>query len=189
MVAGFLPSELGDASVGIVCQVGVLHLVDECLVVHLSAKFVTETNVNAQTHVGERRVDISLPCRLGIAVGHSIGAAIAGLVGQFAIALDEYLVAGSGVDAQRRHNPNARHGVSLLVSWQRTVLQFVSALLVDVAHSLRNLNKLVLVVRPVERDSPVSLLGWVAIRYCREADLPTLILNLAKVFGIGCKSE
>ena len=57
------------------------------------------------------------------------------------------------------------------------------------AHSLRNLNKLVLVVRSVERDSPVSLLGWVAIRYCREADLPTLILNLAKVFGIGCKSE
>ena len=66
LVTRFSPTQLTYPPVYIIFQIGIFHLVKQSLIIYLTAKLVSETDICSPTFICKGRINISLPCRFRI---------------------------------------------------------------------------------------------------------------------------
>ena len=170
-----LPSRSEHTPVGIVPEVRVLDLAHKSGVIHLPSEAVHETQVDSESHVIERSIDVSLPLRLGITAHDGIHHII--FAGNGPVPFQKDFISGGRIDSEGAYRPYCRRGHTFHISWQRGYGFCIGIRLVHLGKGFRNLEQLVGVVGSVEGNHPVCLLGLVPVRNEGEIELDTLVLE------------
>ena len=183
-IAGVVPGVAEDAAIDIVGNIHVLHAINERLVVVVATQLIAEEQAQADALV--LAIEAEGAVHLGVSV--ACDDVVIGGVGEGggAVLLAEQLATRGGVDAERLHCPDGRHGLSLLVAddGRRGVLCVL--VVVEAAEGIADVGDLVDIMRDAAREAHVGL------SFLEEAPvqrgLDAAVLHIAQVLHVSVET-
>ena len=165
-------------------HLGILNLVDECLVIHLSTPAIVHSDVPAPTIDFAVDTEVAIPLGLRITADHLVVHIV--FIGDTTVALHEDFLTCLRVDAERGHCPDGIHRASLVVFHLRSrslVLHGSGVLrLVPCAQRVRDLLQLVHVVS--SRSKHVHIVAATVVDPIVQIEFHTLVLCFTEVSHI-----
>ena len=163
----------------------VLNLINESLVVDLSAPLVVYGDVPSPAFNLSVDTEVAVELRLCVATHHLVGNVV--VVGDCSVFLHKYLLSVLWVDAERRHCPDGRHGAAFVVfhAWRGCLVGYHVLVfrVVPCAERVGDFLQCVLVVGNASEhvDVVATCIKHLVVEICLE----TLVFCFSEVIHIG----